>query len=221
MPRDAVAVGFRCVFKDAEQAYVAVETLHIAGGHVAGTAVDLHRPVGDPADHFRRDGLAGGHAGERPFAGVDAARRFHHHCAGYIETPAEIARLLGMTDPDLLGLVLDTGHLMYGSGTNDPGAVRDCLERFASRICYVHFKDCQPEVADMARREGWDYFEAVRRGVFCELGKGRIDFPAIVSWLRGRDYDGWVVVEQDVLPGLGSPKESACRNREYLRSIGV
>jgi inosose dehydratase len=29
------------------------------------------------------------------------------------------------------------------------------------------------------------------------------------------------VVEQDVLPGMGSPKASARRNREFLRSAGL
>ena len=41
---------------------------------------------------------------------------FHHHCAGYVETPAEITRLLDLTDPALLGLVFDTGHYAYGAG---------------------------------------------------------------------------------------------------------
>ncbi len=85
----------------------------------------------------------------------------------------------------------------------------------------MHFKDCQPQIADIARKEGWDYFEAVRQGVFCELGRGCVDFPAVLNWLKRRDYNGWVVVEQDVLPGMGSPKESARRNREYLRAQGV
>ena len=146
---------------------------------------------------------------------------FHHHCAGYVETPTEIARLLEMTDPDLLGLVLDTGHFLYGSGSNEPGMLLDCLDRFADRIWYVHFKDCHSDEANMARHEGWDYFEALRHGVFCELGQGCVDFPAVVDWLRRRGYDGWVVVEQDVLPGMGSPRESALRNREYLRSVGL
>ena len=146
---------------------------------------------------------------------------FHHHCAGFIERPDEVARLLEMTDPDLLGLVFDTGHYTYGSGDNDPAVVLESLELFAERIWYMHFKDCDPMIADKARRQGWDYFEAVRRGVFCELGQGCVDFPAVIGWLRQRDYDGWAVVEQDVLPGMGSPRESALRNRQYLRANGI
>src|SRR5437588_551027 len=44
---------------------------------------------------------------------------FHHHCAGYVETPQEIAHFLDRTDPVLLGLVFDTGHYLYGTGSND------------------------------------------------------------------------------------------------------
>lgn len=146
---------------------------------------------------------------------------FHHHCAGFVERPDEVARLLEMTNGDLLGLVLDTGHYTYGSGKNDSKVVLEALERYAERIWYIHFKDCHPQTADKARNEGWDYFEAVRQGVFCELGKGCVDFPAILDWLKERDYDGWIVVEQDILPGMGSPRESALRNREYLRALGV
>lgn len=146
---------------------------------------------------------------------------FHHHCAGFVERPDEVGRLLDMTDPELLGLVLDTGHFTYGSGKNDPAVVPEGLERFADRIWYIHFKDCHPGIADRARKEGWDYFEAIRQGVFCELGQGCVDFPAVLNWLKQQGYDGWIVVEQDVLPGMGSPKESARRNREYLRAIGI
>lgn len=146
---------------------------------------------------------------------------FHHHCGGYVETPTETARLLERTDPALVGLVLDTGHFMYGSGTNDPAPLLEFMERFAHRIAHVHFKDCHPDVARSARSGGWDYFEAVRQGVFCELGQGCVDFPAVIDWLQRRDYDGWAVVEQDVLPGLGSPRQSAQRSRDYLRSLGV
>lgn len=146
---------------------------------------------------------------------------FHHHCAGYVETPDEIARLLEQTGPDTLGLVFDTGHYAFGSGENSPETVLDGFDAFADRIWYVHFKDCAPAVARQSREQGWDYFESVKQGVFCELGCGMVDFPALLEKLRGRGYDGWICVEQDVLPGMGAPKESAWRNREYLRSIGL
>jgi inosose dehydratase len=76
-------------------------------------------------------------------------------------------------------------------------------------------------VAGQARAEGWDYFQAVRHGVFCELGKGSVDFPSVVRWLDRRGYGHYVLVEQDVLPGMGAPKESARRNRDYLRTLGL
>src|SRR6266852_9157634 len=75
----------------------------------------------------------------------------HHHCAGYIETPEEIAHFLDMTDPDLIGLVFDTGHYLFGTGSTDGACVLDGLDRFAERIWHVHLKDCQPQVAERAR----------------------------------------------------------------------
>jgi inosose dehydratase len=146
---------------------------------------------------------------------------FHHHCAGYVETPAEIETLLELTDSSLLGLVFDTGHYVYGAGAADGAAALDGLERFAERIWYVHYKDCDPQVAAQARAEGLDYFAAIRRGLFCELGRGCVDFAAVTAWLRGRGYGGFITVEQDVLPGMGAPVESAGRNRAYLRGSGV
>jgi len=141
---------------------------------------------------------------------------FHHHCAGYVETPAEIETLLRLTDPSLLGLVIDTGHYMFGGG--DPLTL---LRKHASRIWHVHFKDCQPQLAAESREQGWDYFTSLRKGIFCELGKGAVDFPAVKAELECMGYNGWIVVEQDVLPSMGDPKESALRNREYLRGIGL
>jgi len=141
---------------------------------------------------------------------------FHHHCAGYVETPEEIIRFLELTDPGTIGLVFDSGHHAYGSGGED---VIEAMNRYGDRIWYVHCKDCDPQVATQARAEEWDYFAALRHGVFCELGKGAVDFPGVLRRLAARGYNGYVLVEQDILPGMGSPRESARRNRNYLRSI--
>ncbi len=141
---------------------------------------------------------------------------FHHHCAGFVETPGEIEKLLALTDPKLVGLCLDMGHYRFGGGEPVAG-----LQKHASRIWHVHFKDCHPEVAQRSRAEGWDYFKSVREGIFCELGRGEVSFAAVKAELDRLGYSGWVVVEQDVLPGMGTPKDSAQRNRNFLKSIGL
>ncbi len=139
---------------------------------------------------------------------------FHHHCAGYIETPSEVGTLMQRTDPHLVGLCFDTGHYRFGGG--EP---LDIFEQHAERIWHVHFKDCHPEIAARSRKDKWDYFQSVGKGVFCELGQGDVDFPAFVAELGIMEYDGWIVVEQDVLPGMGSPYESAERNFQYLNTL--
>ena len=139
---------------------------------------------------------------------------FHHHCAGYVETPAEIQALLEHSE---VSLCLDTGHWHYAGGD----AV-ECLRQWGSRVGYVHFKDCQPEVAARCRREELDYFGAVQAGVFCPLGEGEVDFAGVLRELERLHYDGWAVVEQDVLvDDLEAPRRFSQQNREFLRGLGV
>ncbi|KAF0104301.1 MAG: inosose dehydratase [Chloroflexi bacterium] len=141
---------------------------------------------------------------------------FHHHCGGYVETPAEIDKLLALTDPSLVGICLDTGHYQFAGG--DPVKF---LQANAKRVWHMHFKDCEPAIAEQSRKEGWDYFKSVEKGVFCELGKGAVDFKSVKAELEKQGYEGWIVVEQDVLPGMGKPFDSALRNRQYIKSIGL
>jgi inosose dehydratase len=142
---------------------------------------------------------------------------FHHHCAGYIETPEEINAFLQITNPELIGLCFDTGHYMFGGG-KDP---LEILEKYWDRIWHVHFKDFSSEVAALSAKNNWDYFQSVQHGVFCELGKGYVDFEAVIAFLKNKKYDGWIVVEQDVLPGMGNPKQCAENNRYYLHNKGL
>ena len=141
---------------------------------------------------------------------------FHHHCGGYVETPQEIDTLMNLTDPMLLGLCLDMGHYAFGGG--DPV---EALQEYYSRIWHVHFKDFAPNIGQDAVKLKYDYFKSVGEGVFCELGKGNVDFNLIVNILNENEYDGWIVVEQDMLPGMGSPKKCAASNREFIRSLGL
>ncbi len=156
------------------------------------------------------------HAARRVMDETGLRSVLHHHTGTWIETPAETERLLDMTDGDIVGLVFDTGHWAFGGGDPLTG-----IRQFADRIWYVHFKDHDPAVHEQSRMQRWDGPQSVGKGIFPELGRGDVDFPSVLVELEKIGYDSWIVVEQDVLPGMGAPLESAQRNREYLRSIGL
>jgi len=139
---------------------------------------------------------------------------FHHHCGGYIETPEEVNALLAITPPELVGLCLDTGHYAFGGGNP-----LEALQQYKERIWHIHFKDYAPTIAQKVFTANGDYFEAVKKGVFCALGKGNVDFKKFAETLKTMQYEGWVVVEQDVLPGMGSPKKCAQSNRNYINTL--
>lgn len=144
---------------------------------------------------------------------------FHHHAGGHVETPEEADRLLSLFPADELGLCLDTGHYVYGGG--DAVAF---LEKQVSRVWCVHLKDINKKKVEEARRARMNFHQAVRHGVFAPLGKGSIDFPRVLSLLKTGGFDGWVVVEADVLPGgvgADAPLANAISGREYLRKLGV
>lgn len=141
---------------------------------------------------------------------------FHHHAGTFVETPKEVARLCESIDADLLGLCLDTGHYFFGGG--DPV---DAVRLYGARIRHLHLKDVQLPILESARRERIGFLEAVRRGVFCELGGGTVDLKRVIQDMTAAGYSEWAIVEQDVdTRGADvNPFESAVRNRQYLREV--
>lgn len=141
---------------------------------------------------------------------------YHPHCGTYIETPQEIEFMLEVTHPHVLGLCVDTAHYSYGGG--DP---LQLIRRYGERVWHVHFKGYNANLAAEARIREMNYHQAIDHGVFCELGESHLDFQGITDALIDIGYDGWIVVEQDVNPGHGNPLESAKRNREFLKGLGI
>ncbi|WP_187430860.1 Inosose dehydratase [Roseobacter fucihabitans] len=140
----------------------------------------------------------------------------HAHAGGFIDFEPELERLLDEVDENILKICFDTGHHSYAGF--DPVAF---MKRHITRISYMHFKDIDPTVkADViAKRTG--FYDACGQEIFCNLGQGDVDFPAVRQVLLDAGFEGWCTVEQDCDPMLDpDPVGDARANREYLESIG-
>ncbi len=95
------------------------------------------------------------------------------------------------------------------------------MRKHQGRVDYLHVKSVDPAVLAEARREGLPFAAAVARGVFCELDRGAVDFAGFGELLRAAQFQGFVVVEQDMYPAPPEkPLPIARANRDYLRRLG-
>jgi inosose dehydratase len=138
----------------------------------------------------------------------------HPHYGTVIERDDQIRRLLATTD---VALCLDTGHLMVGGA--DPTAI---VRAARGRISHVHLKDVDSSIAARVRAGEVGYRDAVHQGMYRPLGDGDADVATIVRLLREDGYDGWYVIEQDlVIDGARTddPLENATRSVRFLDSV--
>lgn len=138
----------------------------------------------------------------------------HNHVGTIIESETELESILAITDPGVIFVGLDTGHLAW-AGADVAGFV----ERYATRIAAIHLKDIHPEVRAKGVSEAWKYNTFAQNGLFAELGEGSIDFPRILNALKNASYEGWLLIETDVTT-KATPVESLRVSREYLRKLG-
>jgi inosose dehydratase len=141
---------------------------------------------------------------------------FHPHVATFVETPGEVGCLFDVLGDTPVGLCLDTGHCVYGGG--DPV---DEATKYRSQLRYVHIKDINSHVLGAARRNHFNFEQAVGAGVFSSIGDGCIDFGSFFKLLTATNYAGWAVVEQDVIYGKTTvpPVESMCASLRYLNRV--
>ncbi|WP_416369764.1 TIM barrel protein [Tritonibacter mobilis] len=140
----------------------------------------------------------------------------HAHAAGFMDFEPELERLLSEVDESLLKICFDTGHHSYAGF--DPVAF---MKRHVGRISYMHFKDIDPKVKAEVIANRTSFYEACGQGIFCNLGLGDVDFPAVRQVLLEAGFAGWCTVEQDCDPTLDpDPVGDALKNREYLETIG-
>ncbi len=136
----------------------------------------------------------------------------HHHMGTGVQTEEEIDKLMELTDPDLVYLLFDTGHLSF-SGEDVIGV----LKKYVHRTKHVHLKSIRQSVIDDAKVKGYSFLDCVRAGSFTVPGDGDFDFTPVFDILDEAGYEGWVVVEAEQDPAIANPYEYAVLARNYIR----
>jgi inosose dehydratase len=135
---------------------------------------------------------------------------YHNHMNTISEKPDDLQRVLDASDPRYVHLELDTAHYLAGGG--DPAKA---IAKYHNNIVFLHLKD----VIDIPLGSENSKYPFK----FVELGKGRVDIPAVFAALRQNNFNGWCVIELDRVPDkTRTPKECAAISKAYLeKTIGV
>ncbi|MFI7699708.1 TIM barrel protein [Nonomuraea sp. NPDC049480] len=142
---------------------------------------------------------------------------FHPHADSHVDTQERVLRFLEDTDPGVVSLCLDTGHISYCGGDNI-----EIIRAFPERIGYVHLKQVDPEIVRQVREENLCFAEAVRRGAMIEPPTGIPAMEPLLAELGRLDADLFAIVEQDLYPCPPDvPLPIATRTRTYLNGCGL
>jgi inosose dehydratase len=139
---------------------------------------------------------------------------YHHHMGTGVMMRPELDRLMESTDPSLVHLLLDTGHMAFAG--EDP---LSSAEAYGKRIAHIHLKDVRRDVADRVREENLSFQDGIQAGVFTVPGDGDLDLVAVLEALGRHGFEGWLVVEAEQDPAKAHPLEHALMARKYLREV--
>lgn len=140
----------------------------------------------------------------------------HPHWGTMVQNVDEVERVL---DNSTVGLCLDTGHLTAGGAD-----VVDLVAKYANRVDIVHAKDVNKAMTDKLLPGELTWSEGIKGGMFTPIGQGDIDFAAVVKLLNDAGFDGYWVLEQDIMldeepPADGGPVANAKASFEALAAL--
>jgi inosose dehydratase len=124
---------------------------------------------------------------------------YHHHMGTVVQVEEEVDKLMAMTTHDL-GLVFDTGHLIYAGA--DPLEV---YKKHSGRVMHIHCKDVRSEILNRSLETDSSFLNSVLNGVYTVPGDGDFNFPELFKMVSDNNFNGWVVVEAEQDPAKAHP----------------
>lgn len=213
---DAAAKAFdkHCAFLEAVDADVAVvsEQTHSIQGIRKGKNIYTDKP------HFTDQEWAQLANGLNELGKVAQHHHvklaYHHHMGTGVQTLSEVDRLMELTDPSVVHLLYDTGHIYVSDGEALP-----LLKKHFNRIAHVHFKDVRNNKLAECRHDKKSFLDSFLHGMFTVPGDGDINFSEILSCLLKNNYQGWVVIEAEQDPKTHNPLEYARKGRRHIDAL--
>ena len=197
-----------------------LDAFEAAGGEFLVLAADSGRDGYDDRPVLDEEGWQTLFANLSRITEVCAARgvtaTLHPHWGTMVQNVDEVERVL---DNSTVGLCLDTGHLAAGGAD-----VVELVRRYADRVDIVHAKDVDKSLTDKLLPGELTWSQGIKAGMFTPIGQGDIDFATIVGLLDEAGFDGYWVLEQDIMldeepPADGGPVANAKASFEALAAL--
>ncbi|BDD04693.1 myo-inosose-2 dehydratase [Aureibacter tunicatorum] len=144
---------------------------------------------------------------------------YHHHMGTGVQTREQVDKLMNDTDPNLVHLLFDTGHITF-SETNENAAL-DLAKAYGNRIKHVHLKNIRRPAMELSDNNNFSFKESILNGIFTVPGdqEGMIDFEPIFQALADSGFEGWLIVEAEQDPSKAYPLDYAKMGREYIKQV--
>lgn len=138
---------------------------------------------------------------------------YHPHAGTVIENKTDVDRLMRETSPELVSLLLDSGHSIYGN--IDPV---ELMQDYAERVKYIHLKDVRLSILNQVRGK-YGIRDCIRKGMFTVPGSGNYDFSSLFDEIAKNEYQGWLIIEGEQDPEMYNPLEYAKMSKKYIESL--
>ena len=174
-------------------------------------------PAEQEAEVFREMFTFVNELGKMAIEGYGVRMGLHNHTDSLVENQRQVDRYLEGTDPRYAFCAWDSAHLLLGGCD-----VQATYKKSIDRIVYTDFKDAtlKPVDDDYVSPNGERFAGNSHSGKFFnsifELGRGQIDFPAIMHLLAAQKYRGWINHDLDTI--RVSVPESLRVSMDYVKT---
>ena len=113
-----------------------------------------------------------------------------------VRTQDDYDVVLNSLDPNVTGWTPDVGHIARGGMD-----VIDTMTKWGHLVNHIHYKDFSGNGP-----EPWS-----------QMGSGKLDFHKITEWLTLRNYEGWIICEDEAEVAIKDPDGVTLQNCQWCK----